>query len=244
MNNAHDMHVPVFMELVKGLGFHPKEARKIFQCFDKPDFGAISGASVITEAMSEENFEFLSYWDPALPHRAAVINAIHGIAGGPSTPGSNQPSPDRQKFPGAVDDASVVGINAPALAFEFTVILTKEEYNEYLRRKRSLRLPENPRTPCLITGTSRRTSVSSAPVSPATSTGFSHGNINQKADIVVSPSPGAWSPRRTSLNSNGTAAARNMASHDKGAISMDAPGRQRRPSDNTLGGLFQMTIRE
>jgi len=131
MSHAHGkrLDLPVFLDIAKQLGFHHREARKLFQCFDPRDFGMIS------EHATEENFKFLSFWDPTAANDR----------GSPSTPRSIKGSPDsaKQNF-GNPDSAAVIGIDAPALTFEFQVVLSKDEYNEYLRRRRALRVEPLP----------------------------------------------------------------------------------------------------
>merc|ERR1719313_383337 len=138
MKRAHGQKLDLakFADMLEELGLPRKNAKKLFKCFDPSDFGAIP------ESRTEDNFKFLMIWDPE--SRDLGATADFGADAGSLDANSAAlfsasavvaQSPMSTEF-GAVEDDTVIGVSAPALEFAFEVVLSREEYNEYLRRRR------------------------------------------------------------------------------------------------------------
>lgn len=118
-----------FQELCRQLGLSARESRRIFLCLDREAHGAVS----------EPEHRFLGLWAPE-PADCAD----------PPMPPREGPAP--LKLSGSAGSLGVggkAGSAANGAAFEFVVVLTREEHNEYLRRKRESQFrPMSPgRTP-------------------------------------------------------------------------------------------------
>jgi len=249
-------------EVARKFGFNHRQAKKLFQCFDPDYHGMISDYEVV----NQENFAFLSIWDPAVARDGS--NSV--VRGTPSTPRSIAASPTGVNAPkfGHADDAAVIGINAPALTFEFTIALSKEEYNEYLRRRRATRVtarqpielgvagrqPTNYASPPIQSAASVPTSPAvafgqSIPLSPAATTPREEPqprrNLNSKAEVLASPrqfSPQVRPPRYEVLRS--PQGPGRCLPGQEGSFPMGPPDRPHwvaSHGESTLGGLLKMT---
>lgn len=151
------LNLPAFQDKVKTFGFGPRDSKRLFLALDPTWTGEVR----------EENLLFLSYWDPDSDEHEQESSSGSPTRGSGSSPPSNKGSPSTEQ--------SVIGIDAPSVTFEFKVVLSREEYREYLRRRRALRLTdreplqkmwrqdaETPSTSIAQTRQSPRHSVSSA----------------------------------------------------------------------------------
>lgn len=250
MSHAHGkIHIDKFEEILAGIGFSRKSAKKIFQCFDPMILGIIYQSE--TPSPDKDHLAFLKYWDPAGPNA--------GYKNSPK-PAAQAGTPD--------DDSGVIGIDAPALTFEFTVVLTKEEYNEYLRRRRSLRDANNrtgggappiaisPQTQKAVANgsTSPKSTTLSAPGSPALNNGTTFGSAGMSVPPSAQASPGPPTPRSMTRpdSSSYTSPTMSMRSPrstpQQGSRAMrPMPGQEsrvgsdERPKQSTLNGILSAT---
>lgn len=134
------LDLAAFTDACRSLGLTGREAKRLFMVLDPRNAGYIP----------EDRMEFLALWDPGeqaglapmwSPRRRSLDSAA-GLLTLPDT--TAQPLTQRFPEPSAsssgMEDDGVVGIDVPALAFEFTVVLNKQEYREYLRRRRDSRV--------------------------------------------------------------------------------------------------------
>lgn len=243
MTHAHGkrLDLPCFTDLINDLGMHRRDARKLFHCFDPRDFGTIHAS------LSEDNCSFLKNWDPAGAGDGSPVST-----GFSSSPGQSSP----EKF-GVADDGAVIGIDAPALTFEFQVVLSKEEYNEYLRRRRVLRgqvaeshgVKQSAKSPMFHLPASPSASTRSIPPSPGASPGQT-SFAGATTPRSMTPRGGPASPRATTprveLNSAMTSPRQTPQTMSpqrtpRGGFRQDLPERQQTTS---LNQHFQLTIPE
>lgn len=161
-----------FADVCKKLGFNQRDAKKIFSALDPHQTGSLTedkGAFLDFWATdykshlmssSAELSQALAPGSPGgLTPRGFSPGGIsprgdltpRGQAGGssprlsPKSPRQNRDHVDNShivpKFGNSAPEG-IIGFDAPSLEFEFQIILSKEEYREYLRRRRDTRLDQ------------------------------------------------------------------------------------------------------
>lgn len=218
------LDVHEFTDTCRELGIGARDAKKLFTCLDPQAIGSLG----------EDKYKFLTFWDPSeagsFAHTATTAAAT-GLGKGEMQ--SKSQSPPRRPGDGVVPrTAGVLGVDAPTQPFEFVVVLTKEEYSEYLRRRRARRLVADNRAG----GDPRGARPSPSPAgdsrdgqkmwrSGTPKTGASPVNYSKTAKTTAFND--TWS-NLTGANAGGSSA---------GPTGEGTPG-------GSLGGLLQMTVPE